>query len=249
MNEIEKVSETINASECMTSMEVAEITGKGHKHVMRDIRVLLEQGVHESNFGLTFIIRTLPNNAQRKDPYYNITKKGCLILASGYNALLREKIINRWEELEKEKRSGNFVIPSTFSEALMLAAKQAERIEQQQKQIELKDTIISEYEPKANYYDVILSSKNAINISVIAKDYGMSAKLMNKKLNALGVIFKSGDTWLPYAKYAKEGYTKTETISYNSGEGSAVHSKWTQKGRLFLYDLLKKNGILPLIEQ
>ena len=77
----------------------------------------------------------------------------------------------------------------------------------------------------------------------------MSAKLMNKKLNELGVIFKSGDTWLPYAKYAKEGYTKTETISYNSGEGSTVHSKWTQKGRLFLYDLLKKNGILPLIEK
>lgn len=150
--------------------------------------------------------------------------------------------------LECEKKSQEY-IPKTYSEALMLAAKQAERIEQQQKQIELKDTIISEYKPKANYYDVILSSKNAINISVIAKDYGMSAKLMNKKLNELGVIFKSGDTWLPYAKYAKEGYTKTETISYNSGEGSTVHSKWTQKGRLFLYDLIKKNGILPLIEK
>lgn len=147
------------------------------------------------------------------------------------------------------KQSIEKTLPKTFAEALRLAAEQAEQIEHQQKQIELKDTIISEYEPKANYYDVILSYKNAINISVIAKDYGMSAKLMNKKLNALGVIFKSGDTWLPYAKYAKEGYTKTETISYNSGEGSAVHSKWTQKGRLFLYDLLKKNGILPLIEQ
>lgn len=130
--------------------------------------------------------------------------------------------------LECEKKSQEY-IPKTYSEALMLAAKQAERIEQQQKQIELKDTIISEYKPKANYYDVILSSKNAINISVIAKDYGMSAKLMNKKLNELGVIFKSGDTWLPYAKYAKEGYTKTETISYNSGEGSTVHSKWNSK--------------------
>lgn len=140
-------------------------------------------------------------------------------------------------------------LPKTFAEALRLAAEQAEKIEAQQKLLELKDTIISEYEPKVNYYDLILSSKDAINITVIAKDYGMSAKAMNKKLNELGVIFKSGDTWLPYQKYAVMGYTKTGTVSYNDGKSSAVHSKWTQKGRLFLYDLLKNNDILPLIER
>ena len=147
------------------------------------------------------------------------------------------------------KAINNAALPRTFAEALRLAAEQAEQLEQQQKQLELKDTIILEYEPKANYYDIILSSNNAINITVIAKDYGMSAKAMNKKLNEIGIIFKSGDTWLPYQEYAAMGYTKTETVSYNDGKGATVHSKWTQKGRLFLYDLLKRHGILPLIEQ
>lgn len=86
---------------------------------MRDIRNLLEQGVSQINFELA----EYSDNQGKPRPCYNLTKKGCLILASGYDALLREKIINRWEELEKEKCFGNFVIPSTFSEALILAAK------------------------------------------------------------------------------------------------------------------------------
>lgn len=88
----------------MTSQEIAEVTGKRHADIMRNIRNLLEQGVRERNFALTFKITKLPNGAERKDPYYNLTPKGVLILASGYNALLREKIINRLEELEMEKR-------------------------------------------------------------------------------------------------------------------------------------------------
>lgn len=83
----------------MSSLEIAEITGKQHKHVMRDIRNLLEQGVAQSNFGLgSYKDR---NNQER--PCYNLTKKGSLILASGYDALLRERIIDRWEVLETER--------------------------------------------------------------------------------------------------------------------------------------------------
>jgi len=102
MNEIIK-------KETMTSLEIAEVTGKQHAHVMRDIRNLLEQGVDKSNFG--FMLRTtkLGNGATREDPYYSLTKKGCLILASGYDALLREKIINRWEELETGKSAPLYV--------------------------------------------------------------------------------------------------------------------------------------------
>lgn len=85
----------------MSSLEIAEITGKQHKHVMRDIRNLLEQGVAQSNFGLgSYKDR---NNQER--PCYNLTKKGSLILASGYDALLRERIIDRWEALETERIS------------------------------------------------------------------------------------------------------------------------------------------------
>lgn len=90
---------TPNMGKTMSSLEIAEITGKQHKHVMRDIRNLLEQGVAQSNFGLgSYKDR---NNQER--PCYNLTKKGSLILASGYDALLRERIIDRWEALETER--------------------------------------------------------------------------------------------------------------------------------------------------
>ncbi len=101
--------EEIIKKETMTSLDIAEVTGKQHAHVMRDIRNLLEQGVDKSNFG--FMLRTtkLGNGATREDPYYSLTKKGCLILASGYDALLREKIINRWEELETGKATPYYI--------------------------------------------------------------------------------------------------------------------------------------------
>lgn len=90
----------IISSQMMSSLQIAEITGKAHSHVMRDIRSLLEQGVNESNFGLV----EYSDKKGEKRPCYNLTKKGCLILASGYDAVLREKIIDRWEELELSKR-------------------------------------------------------------------------------------------------------------------------------------------------
>lgn len=111
---------------------------------------------------------------------------------------------------------------------------------------------IAEMSPKVTYYDVILNSPDAITMSVIAKDYGKSAKWLNKKLNELGVQFKQGDIWLLYAEHADKGYTKTETYTYVDSSDikhSRVHTKWTQKGRFFLYDLLKSNGVLPLCEQ
>lgn len=110
---------------------------------------------------------------------------------------------------------------------------------------------IAEMRPKVTYYDVILNSPDAITMSVIAKDYGKSAKWLNKKLNELGVQFKQGDIWLLYAEHADKGYTKTETYTYVDSSDikhSRVHTKWTQKGRFFLYDLLKSNGVLPLCE-
>lgn len=87
----------------MSSLEIAELTGKQHAHVMRDIRNLLEQGVSESNFGLSSYNQPQPNGGYKKVDCYELTRKGSLILASGYNALLREKIIDRWEALETGK--------------------------------------------------------------------------------------------------------------------------------------------------
>ena len=120
---------------------------------------------------------------------------------------------------------------------------------QAQEEIAQKNQIIQELQPKASYYDLALQNKSLVAISVIAKDYGMSAKKMNKILHELKIQFKQGNTWLLYQKYAGKGYTQSKTHTIDA-DYSKMHTYWTQKGRLFLYDLLKnEKGILPLIEQ
>ena len=120
---------------------------------------------------------------------------------------------------------------------------------QAQEEVAQKNQIIQELQPKASYYDLVLQNKSLVAISVIAKDYGMSAKKLNKILHELKIQFKQGNTWLLYQKYAGKGYTQSKTHTIDA-DYSKMHTYWTQKGRLFLYDLLKnKKGILPLIEQ
>ena len=110
---------------------------------------------------------------------------------------------------------------------------------------------VAELTPKASYYDVVLNCKDLVSVSKIAKDYGMSATEMNKLLHKLGVQYKQSEVWLLYQKYAKLGWSSTKTITYPDNEGSIhskVHTYWTQKGRLGLYELLKEKGFLPKIE-
>lgn len=111
---------------------------------------------------------------------------------------------------------------------------------------------INELEPKASYYDSILQNKSLVTMSVIAKDYGMSAVTMNRLLHELGVQFKQGDMWLLYAKHQKKGWTQSETHEVERKDGTTklvMNTKWTQKGRLGLYEILKANNYLPVLEQ
>lgn len=127
---------------------------------------------------------------------------------------------------------------------LQSLAEAQDKIEAQQKQI-------AALKPKATYYDLVLQTKNAVNITTIAKDYGLSAVSLNKKLHEYGVQYKQGGTWLLYQKYADMGYTKSMTGVYTNNAGeeyAAVHTRWTQKGRLFIYEVLKEHGILPKVE-
>ena len=111
---------------------------------------------------------------------------------------------------------------------------------------------IAEFNPKANYYDLVLQTKNLLSTSQIAKDYGKSAIWLNEHLHEKGIQFKQGSVWLLYQKYAEQGYTKSKTHTYTGNDGnqhSKLHTYWTQKGRLFIYELLKSDRVLPLIEQ
>ena len=257
--------------EFMTSLEIAELTGKLHKHVMRDIRNILKQGVSETNFGLMLNIKQLPNRGKREDPYYKLTKKGCLILASGYNAILREKIINRWEELEtKEQQSQNnilnipdFTNPAIAArawadqfeknQALTLENKQQkeELVKASQEIVELSATI-TKSKPKTTYFDIMMKNKSTSVITSTAQDYGMSAKAFNKLLFDLGIQHKVAGQWVLYRQYLDKGYVNSEPVSITHSDGTQTVkyiSKWTQRGRYFLYEFLKSKDILPLIER
>lgn len=240
--------------EKMTSLEIAEVTGKQHQHIMRDIRAILSQGVDASNFGLT----SYTDKSNRQSPCYELTKKGCLILASGYDALLREKIINRWEELETKERTGGFVVPQTFSQALMLAAKQQEQIEEQraalaqqgEEIVKLSNEVMT-MKPKATYYDLILNNPSTVTITQIAQDYGMSAKKFNQILSDFRIQHKVNKQWILYADNINKGYVQSKPTNIplaNGTEKVVYNTEWTQKGRIFLYEKLKQAGILPMIE-
>lgn len=107
---------------------------------------------------------------------------------------------------------------------------------------------IAEMKPKADYVDNILKSGKSLTVKQISADYGMTSHAMNKLLHELGVQYKQSKQWFLYKKYLSSGYTKSETYIDRYG-CPHMYTKWTQKGRLFLYELLKRNGVLPLMEQ
>ena len=103
--------------------------------------------------------------------------------------------------------------------------------------------------PKVSYYDVVLQSDSLLTITEIAEDYGLSAKKLNLLLHDAGVQFRQSGRWFLYARFAEQGYTQSKTHEYDEGK-TRTHMYWTQKGRLFVYDLLKNQfGLLPVIEQ
>lgn len=134
--------------------------------------------------------------------------------------------------------------------ATTLKEEKAKRLEAEQ-QCEVQKQIIGEMEKKVSYLDLILSSTSTMTITQIAQDYGMSGQRMNKLLHGLRIQYKVGEQWILYAEYKDKCYVSSETIHFVTSEGipcTTLNTKWTQKGRLFLYDILKKEGILPKME-
>lgn len=124
-----------------------------------------------------------------------------------------------------------------------------QQLQEKKEMVVMQQQMILEMKPKVSYYDLILQNNSVMSISKISKDYGMSPQAMNKLLHELGIQYKQGKMWLLYQKYANQGYTQSKTHAIDA-ERSVMHTYWTQKGRLFLYDLLKsKKNILPVIER
>lgn len=141
-----------------------------------------------------------------------------------------------------------------FRLTLDVVDKQNKQIADQQKELAEKSATIEEMTPKASYYDIVINSPDLIPITIIAKDYGKSGTWLNRKLNEKGVQYRREKTWVLYHQYADKGYVGTKTYaysgkSYGAEKHVAINTFWTQKGRLFIYELLKGEGILPIVER
>lgn len=159
------------------------------------------------------------------------------------------------EVLPSIRQTGTYMTAETIEKVLYnpdTIISIAQQLKDLQLEVAHKNQLIGELQPKANYVDIILNNKGLVTITQIAKDYGMSGTEMNKLLHKLGVQYYQSGQWLLYRKYHNEGYTHSKTIHITHKDGTpdvVMQTKWTQKGRLFIYHLLKDNGVLPTIEK
>lgn len=143
--------------------------------------------------------------------------------------------------------------PDVLIQALLELKEERAKRQAMETTIAAKDQQLLELKPKVSYYDIVLNCKDLIEITKIAKDFGWSGIRMNQYLHEKKIQYKTADgQWLLYQKYAAEGYTATRTHIYKDSSGterSKIHTYWTQKGRLFIYELMKADGYLPTIEK
>lgn len=213
MNELIKI-------ETMTSVQIAEVTGKRHADVLRDIRNLVEQLDDEGK--RNFASADYRDEQGKKRPMFELTKKGCLCLASGYDANLRMKIINRWEELEtKERQSAKEIaLPQTYLEALKaLVASEEKRLEAERKNA------------------ILMHVNTTYTATEIAKELNMkSANELNKALSDMKIQYRIGKTWVLYSQYSNKGYEEIKQETLDNGK-VVYHRKFTQLGRDFILGL------------
>lgn len=203
----------------------------------------------------TTLIQGTGSNYKSKTVVINESGLYSLILGS---KLPQAKEFKHWvtsEVLPAIRKHGAYMTSAKIEEVLTdpdTIIQLATQLKQEREGRLIAEQKVNELTPKATYYDKVLADKSLVTITQIAKDYGMSGRAMNKKLHELKVIYKQGQTWLLYAKYQKTGWTHSETVMLTKKDGTekaVLNTKWTQQGRLGLYELLKSNDIIPLIEQ
>lgn len=218
----------------MSSREIAELTGKTHAHILRDIDKLLE--TLNPELALGFKSSTYKDATGKDNRMFVMDRDSTYCLIAGYDVNSRMRIIKRWQELESQQSP--FKIPQTLSEALQLAADQAKQIEQQTQQIEVMS-------PKADYYDQIMGSEEVLDGEQAAKVLRMSRRGLYEFLRSYGVLTKSN---LPMQLYVDRDYLRVKQTPYKDMLGKVKVSLkvvFTQKGLVYIQEMLRKIMIDP----
>lgn len=216
-----------------------------NRHVAEEDRQNYQNGTFESPRGMTVI---------------NESGLYALIFGSKLESAKRFKHWVTSEVLPAIRKNGSYQLAPQGEELLALAVIEAKKtIDSLKDQCKFlgeqaveNQKLISELQPKANYVDKILQSKSLVTITQIAKDYGLSGRKMNQILKELKIQYKVGGQWVLYSKHQNNGYVHSRTIDITRADGRpdvTMQTEWTQKGRLFLYEELKKHGYVPVIEQ
>ncbi|EMG26289.1 phage antirepressor [Streptococcus parauberis] len=237
---------TINNEPYFVGKDVADILGYSNS------RDALSKHV-DSDDKLTSQIATAGQN--RNQTIINESGLYSLILSS---KLPQAKEFKRWvttEVLPTIRKHGAYLTDSKIEEVLLspdTIINLATQLKEERQKVNSLQLELKEAQKQARYLDLIIESKGALRVSQIAQDYGMTANKLNKVLYELGVQHKVNGQWILYKRHMGKGYTDSHTFDFKDKNGyprTNVSTTWTQKGRLFLYELLKENGYLPLIEQ
>lgn len=240
MKELINFVPNANSEATMSSREIAELTGKRHDNICRDIEILNENYVRLGLLKIEDTPYTHPQNGQTYREY-RLTKLQTFDLMTGYNTELRIKVNRRWAELEAQALTTP-ALPTTYKEALQSLLIEVENNERLQAQNDLQRIELQKQAPKVAYYNEVLTSQSTYNANQIAKELGMSAVTLNKRLHELKVQYKQGGQWLLYHHHQDKGYTKTVTHTYTDSQGETRTSSstvWTEKGREFIHSIIQ----------
>jgi phage regulator Rha-like protein len=232
MNQLSIFTATNNhnapAALTMTSREIAELTGKAHLHVLRDIRNMLEDlELTESSFGSSY-----KDSTGRTLPAFDLPKDLTLTLVAGYSVPLRHRIVTRWLELEAAQQPKAPAVPSSFREALLLAAQQQEVIEKQSAALALAA-------PKATAYDTVVADKMPTVNRYCRMFDGVNQNKVKDSLKARGYLYKCKKGYRVYAKFAEHFREK-----YDEAQGEATIFP-TASGKVILAQLYH-GGLLQM---
>lgn len=228
----------------VSSRTVAEELKREHKNVKRD----LEQILIGSDLSALILESDYKDIRGRKQTEYLLTKDGFILYMfniQGHNDF-KMAYINKFNEMEKRitVKEDSYMIEDPVERAKRWIEEQ-EQVKQLETDNVIKDQIIGELQPKADYVDEILSSTGTMTITQIAADYGLTAQKLNKILKQAKLQRLVGKQWVLYAEHMNKGYTKSHTINITRTDGSPdtmPQTKWTQKGRLKIHEIMTELG-------